>query len=213
MRPDAIIAWGTDKMKGTDESPLEPGYRYYHGLRVAKLSLCLAEQLQLSVNRDILYIGAFLHDIGKAGYRGPGHGPRGAELIRSEIPGLFSTEELEAVTQIVGHHYNRPKSKYMQDKPAPNYPDEVLIVQDADTLDHFGVNGVWLTFHWAVKDGLTQQAVIDRHYVKDEAWRREAEEWMNFSLCKRELEFRIQQMKVLYTQWKREEQGELTHLS
>ena len=147
MFVDKILSWGTEKMKFTNETPLEVGYRYYHGLRSAKLAVALAEGMGLEVDRDVLYVGSFLHDVGKAGNRGPDHGPRGAELIRAEIPHLFSATELELVLSMVSNHYMRPNGKHFEGKKIPVFPAEVLLIQDADTLDHFGCNAVWLAFH------------------------------------------------------------------
>ncbi len=213
MRFDEVIAWGTEKMKGTDESPLEPGYRYYHGLRVAKLALQLAEKQQLSVNRDILYIGGFLHDLGKAGFKGPDHGPRGAQIIRQEIPHLLTSEELEVVTLIVGHHYMRPKSKYMRSQQVQDYPPEVLLVQDADTLDHYGVNSIWIHFHYTAFKHHNQHVARDWYYGQDAEWRKEARTSMNYALSVAELDHRTNLVNALYAQWEVEEEGQLTHIN
>lgn len=45
----------------------EPGHIYYHGLRVAKLSLNLRKMLFSETTEfdDIIYVGALFHDIGK----------------------------------------------------------------------------------------------------------------------------------------------------
>ena len=140
-------------MLQADESPLEPGYRWYHGVRTAKLAGLLAEQMQLDVDKDILELGGLLHDVGKAGYRGPDpHGIRGARLIRAEIAHLFPPDKLERVASIVANHYQRPNSKYWRGKEAPEFPAEVLLVQDADILDHLGANAIWLAFRYGAKE-------------------------------------------------------------
>lgn len=214
MQKEKIIAWAQKKMLLADEAPLEPGYRWYHGCRVANLSLALAQQLGLNIDPDILYIGGLLHDVGKAGYRGDEpHGPRGARLLRQEIAHLFTPTELDRVAHIVANHYQRPKSKYMIGKIPPVFPDEVLLVQDADTIDHFGINGVWLTFHRATAQQQSQADIIHRHHSSDVAWHEEALNALNFELSQRELEHRLHLMHRLYAQWEREEAGELTHLS
>jgi len=212
MELDKIIAWGTEKMKYTDETPLEKGYRYYHGLRSAKLAAALAEGMGLEVNRNVLFVGSFLHDVGKAGYRGPNHGPRGAELIRSEIPHLFSTSELGLVLSMVENHYARPNSKHYVGKVKPSFPDEVLIIQDADTIDHFGSNGVWIAYHWSGHHLRSQQDEIDYYNTRDTRWRKEAVEGLNYDLCKQELQYRISRIDEFFAVWQQEEKGALTHL-
>ena len=210
MEKEAIVAWAKARMLSTDEVPLEIGYRYYHGLRVAALALELVNAESLVVNQELLFIGALLHDVGKAGDKGKGHGPRGAELIQKQIPHLFGQDELERVTQIVAYHYMRPKSKYMLGKPDPGWPQEVLLVQDADTLDHFGANGIWIAHHFATVEKRNQQSSIDRHIMEDEAWKQESQQAMNYPAALRELEHRISCMDNFVWQWAREEQGQLT---
>ena len=190
MYVDKIVSWGTEKMKFTDEAPLETGYRYYHGLRTAKLAVALADGMGLEVGHELLYVGGFLHDVGKAGYRGPDHGPRGAELIRSEIPHLFSISELELVLSMVSNHYMRPNSKHFDGKEKPVLPAEVLLIQDADTLDHFGCNAVWLGYHWSVHHTRNQQETIDFYNTDDLFWRQSALNWLNYDLSRQELAHR-----------------------
>lgn len=204
-----IMQWGKSLMIAADEFPLEPGYRYFHGLRVAELARRLAENMTLQVDKHSLYIGGFLHDVGKAGYKGPNHGPRGAELVRREIPHLFEPAELELVCNIIGNHYMRPLSRHFAGKEKPSFADEVLLVQDADTLDHFGFNGIWIAFHWGAKEGYSQEMMLKRHHEVDAEWRREAETTLNFELSKRELACRIARMYEFHVGWRKEEAGEL----
>jgi len=210
---EAIKLWAQEKMLTADESPLEPGYRWYHGHRVAKLAANLAKQEQLQVNEQILKIGALLHDVGKAGYKGPEpHGPRGGELIRREIGYLFHPQELEQVVTIVANHYERPNSKYWRGKQAPNFPAEGLLVQDADIIDHFGANAIWLTIHHSAHEQRNQAATIERFHRVDPAWHHEAMASLNFQASRRELAHRLAWLHQFYAQWQREEQGELTYL-
>lgn len=210
MDKEAIVAWAKTRMLATDEAPLETGYRYYHGLRVATLTLKLAKVESLEVNEELLFIGALLHDVGKAGDQSKEHGPRGAELIRKQISDLFDPDELERVIQIVACHYLRPKSKYMRDKPDPGWPAEVLLAQDADVLDHFGANGIWIAHHWAAVEKRTQASSIERHHVDDEAWKQESRQSINYPTALAELEHRIVFMEEFVQQWEREERGQLT---
>lgn len=213
MDKEKIIAWGTEKMKFADESPLETGYRYYHGLRVAKLALGLAERMGLQVDRELLYIGGFLHDVGKASYKGPEHGPRGAKMISDEIADLFTPNELALVLDMVGNHYMRPNSEYFSGKERPTYPSEVLLVQDADTLDHFGSNAVWLAFHWSTLQHPTQQETIDYYHTDDPRWRQKALQWVNYDLSRNELSYRLKRIDEFFAFWQQEESGLLTSVA
>lgn len=198
-------------MLPADDSPLEPGYRWYHGVRTAGLALRLAEQMRLPVDRDVLELGGLLHDLGKAGYRGPQpHGPRGARLIRAEAAHLFSAEQLERVTTIVANHYERPNSKYWRGKEPPVFAPEVLLVQDADILDHIGANGVWLAFHYSAQEGRAQREAIDRFFSVDAEWHREMTQSLNFTASIQEMKRRLDFVHNFYRQWQQEERGELT---
>ncbi len=210
----AIIAWAKNKMSAADESPLEPGYRWYHGVRTAKLACHLATHMRLNIDIDALELGGLLHDIGKAGYRGPEpHGPRGAEIIRQETAHLFSPAELELVATIVANHYERPKSKYWRHKEPPSFPAEVLLVQDADILDHMGANAIWLAFHYGAGEGFSQAAAIQRFFAFDPPWYEESLASLNFDISRRELEHRLSFVRSFYRQWEKETDGELTILS
>ena len=209
MNKEAIMAWGQEKMLHTVETPLETGYRHYHGLRVAKLCLRMAEELDLHVDKDVLYIGSYLHDVGKAGNRGPGHGPRGAEMIKGEISHLFEPQELELVLDMVSNHYMRPNSHHYAGKEKPKYRNEVLLVQDADTIDHFGGNGLWIAFRWDSENKRSHQESIDYFYSRDVQWQQDALHWLNFALSRRELELRIRLQHEFFRNWQKEEHGEL----
>ncbi|NLW17690.1 MAG: HD domain-containing protein [Firmicutes bacterium] len=214
MDIEAIKAWARSKMLEVDESPLEPGYRWYHGVRTAQLAIHLAKEMGLEVDIKVLELGGLLHDIGKAGYRGSEpHGPRGANIIRREIGHLFSPDKLEVVTAIVANHYQRPKSKYWRGKKAPNFPPEVLLVQDADILDHMGANAIWLAFHYGTAEGRNQAAAIQHFYQVDPPWYEECLASLNYEISRRELEHRLNFAHHFYQQWEREEGGKLTCLS
>lgn len=212
MNIEAIKVWAKAKMLATDENPLEPGYRWYHGVRTAKLAGSLATKMELNIDADILAIGGLLHDVGKAGYRGAEpHGPRGARLITEEIAHLFAEDELQRVTSIVANHYQRPNSKYWRGKKAPDFPDEVLLIQDADVLDHLGANAIWLAFHYGIAELRSQQVAISRFREIDPPWHAESLASLNYDVSRRELKHRLQFLNEFYTQWEAETGGELTY--
>lgn len=207
MQTEQILAWAADQMAAAPEPALEPGYRYHHGLRVAKLALALARTEVLAVDEQLLYVGGLLHDVGKAGEQGKGHGPRGAELISQQIADLFSAEELRRVTEIVANHYMRPKSKYLRHQPDPGWSAEVLLVQDADTLDHFGANGIWIAHHWSTVERRSPARSIRWHWVDNAPWHEESRRSINFPAARAELERRIACMDAFVRQWELEEAG------
>ncbi|MBT9155078.1 MAG: hypothetical protein DDT37_00043 [Firmicutes bacterium] len=212
MDIEKIMAWGMEKMNFVDEAPLEKGYRYYHGKRTAQIALSLAQGMNLPVDRDTLFAGAFLHDVGKAGFNGPHHGARGEDMIRQEIAQLFSPAELEQVCSIVRYHYTRPHSHYSKGHLLPALSVETLLVQDADALDHFGGNALWLAFRWSGAHGRNPGETIRFYREQDAVWRHDALRGLNFPLSRRELQARIARTDAFFALWEEEERGELTHM-
>jgi len=209
MDKERIQAWALAKMQFAAESPLESGYRYYHGQRTGHLALSLADGMGLAVDRDVAFIGALLHDVGKATCSGLGHGAQGAEIIRAEIADLFTVKELDAVCNVVANHYHRPNSRYYVGLPKPVFPTEVLLVQDADTLDHFGANAVWLAMHWATAEDLTEQQSIEYYRNEASKWREEARQGLNFALSRHELKARIAYADAFFARLEDEGAGKL----
>jgi len=209
---DAIVAWVNERIGKADDSPLELGYRLHHGQRVAALAVALADRMELAVDRDILYVGALLHDVGKAGGQpGKGHGERGADIIRSEIPDLFSESELERVCYIVANHYMRPNELRAQGQTVPELTDEVLLVQDADVLDHVGVSGVWIDMFWSAHDRMSPNEALEQ-CQHDRSDLERLTRFLNYDLSKIELEARWTRQQHFYTLLRDEQAGCLAHL-
>ncbi len=116
----------------------ESGYIRRHGKRVAALVFDLAEELPagLQLQRDILQVAALFHDVGK-GFTP--HAEIGALLVREYLRDECTPEELERVAFLVGAHCYRKTGSYGGD-------NELHLLQDADILDHFGSQEVWLNF-------------------------------------------------------------------
>ncbi len=115
----------------------EPGHIYYHGLRVAKLSINL-RKLIFPVEfdfDDVIYAGALFHDIGKGIEP---HAETGYAVVKHILQEYCESNELSNVSEIVRYHCKRV---------FPNdYPFWIRIVQDADILDHMGTTEIWLNF-------------------------------------------------------------------
>jgi uncharacterized protein len=119
----------------------EPGWLYFHGLRVAKTTIWLSEQLQANVDRDIIHVASLFHDVGKG--NSP-HGDIGAAMTWQLLGPHCTTEELDAISDIIRKHCKRGNP---QDTLATK------IVQDADILDHAGMIGIWTSFYWSGSHG------------------------------------------------------------
>lgn len=183
-------------MGRAEEPPFEPGYRLHHGIRVEALSLDIAEAEALAVDRDILAVGARLHDIGKSDGTSDGHGVRGAAIVRDRFADLLPGSACEAVAAIVQHHYERPNSKWYVGRAKPSWPTSILAVQDADVIDHFGLPGIWIALHRATQQGRSpDETRADWFETAHQSSRRiEARQSLNFASSRRMLELRIAEM-------------------
>ena len=114
----------------------EPGYAFYHGQRVAKIAVKLRELVLPDQDRDddVILVGSWFHDVGKGIEP---HWDYGALICREILKGHCPSVKLEQIVEIVGGHTLRRTKEY------PHY---VKLVQDADILDHFGSQEIWLNF-------------------------------------------------------------------
>ncbi len=115
----------------------EPGWAYTHGLRVARIAVDLAAQLNADVNPDILHVAGLLHDVSKGADK---HNEKGARKTRKLLKGVCRKDELKEIMLLVELHNQRGN---------PDHPLAAKILQDADTLDHIGPMAAWLAFYWS----------------------------------------------------------------
>lgn len=119
----------------------EAGHDWLHVERVWKMAKRLAEHE--SCNREIVELGALLHDIADAKFHQGDEtlGPRVAsDFLQSQG---WSEEAIHPVVFIIENISFRKR------KEAPiELPIELQIVQDADRLDALGAIGIARTFHF-----------------------------------------------------------------
>ena len=123
----------------------EPGNKFGHGIRTAKL----AERLRMeicpddpSINPDVLTVAAWFHDLCNGQ---DDHENAGADALPALIGHLVADEELSAVCDLIRLHDHRKKDIAIEERLAA-YPPALLLLQDADFLDHLGTYDVWITF-------------------------------------------------------------------
>lgn len=211
MDKAAVLDWARRRMGAACEAPMEPGFRHRHGLRVAALALRLAERVAPAVERDLLEVAGVLHDIGKSGGRGSDrHGPRGARIVRRGAGRWLAPEELQQVCGMVEHHYARAGSRWYDGRPKPAWSAEVLLLQDADLLDHFGCNQVWQCFCWARRRRRTPEECLAEYWrhPRDPDWREEARRSLNYEVSREELAQRLRRSDAFFRQYALEQAGE-----
>ena len=140
----------------------EPGNKYYHGIRTAKLVLRLKNDMHLAddaVNPDILTVAAWFHDVCNSENE-PHHEEAGAALLPSLIGSFCAPEELSQIQEIIRVHDTRLADIDLP-KRLETYSHAVLLLQDADLLDHVGTYDIWISF-----SDLVQQHKSPSDYVE-----------------------------------------------
>lgn len=114
----------------------ELGYAFYHGQRVGKIALKLRELIFQDEESydDVILVGSWFHDVGKGIEP---HWEYGSLICQTLLKELSTPAQLDQIVEIVRGHTLRKEKEY------PHY---VKLVQDADILDHFGTQEIWLNF-------------------------------------------------------------------
>lgn len=129
----------------------ERGYIYYHGQRTANLAVELRTQILPTddSNDEIIMAAAFFHDIAKGIEP---HSIYGAIIVKEILAQYCQAKELDLIVEMIRWHQFRDKTK--------DYSDYIKILQDADTLDHFGVLEIWTNFlYYAYQEGNIKDSV------------------------------------------------------
>jgi uncharacterized protein len=162
-------------------STREPGWIFHHGLRVARISLWLREKLEMDIDRDLLFVGALFHDVGK---EVEPHNQTGAVLTRALLEDHCPALELDLIAEMILHHNQR--------KQPNSYPPRILILQDADALDHVGAIDVWMAFYWSGVHGEGFQDHLDYFTgPENELYRSTLRESLNYQVSREEFDRRI----------------------
>lgn len=116
----------------------EIGHAYFHGKRVANGVLELRRKIfpEDASHDDTLRCAGLFHDIGKGIEP---HGRTGAALVRELLREEMTADECNAVCELIAVHNDRQPQSDIHSPWAK-------LLQDADLLDHFGIQGIWLSF-------------------------------------------------------------------
>ena len=155
----------------------EPGNKFLHGERTAKLALHLRELLfpGETAGNDILTVAAWFHDLRNGEEN---HCELGAAETRGLIAPYCTPAECDAVCRIILRHDDRTS-------PREGFSDMEKLHQDADLLDHFGTYDIWMSFLYSAHHGETPLSAAEfmrREKLQDfEHWRTR----LNFGLSRR----------------------------
>jgi uncharacterized protein len=178
--------------QGQEHATREPDWLLHHGRRTARLALWLCDEVQAIVDRDTLFVGALLHDIGKG--QEP-HNETGAAMTKSLLASLCIPTELAQICDLIRCH-----TQYGQ----PDLSVAAKLVQDADILDHVGPIDVWLAFYWS---GAHHETVADHrrfiHGEENARYRTKMRALLNFAIAKRLYDERIALEDAFFAQFHR----------
>ena len=177
----------------------EPGHVFHHGLRTANLTGEIMSRIERSLGRfdPVLYTGALFHDVGK----GFGmHNEIGAEVAKRLLIDVCTPGELERICEIVRFHCIR--------KHGLELDNGILSVQDADMIDHFGTQEIWLHFLYRAYNHDTQMEAI-KFWDSDEFRKRTAKMrgLLNFEVSKALFDDRIDFQERFLARLKLEAEG------
>lgn len=112
---------------------------YYHAERTLKYALAISKKIQ--ADRDIVYAGALLHDVGyqnNAKDEGD-HYKLGIKIAQKWLPEIgFPKDKIEEVLDVIRLHDNFSWGHNYE----PTEKNEIKIIQDADRIDALGAVGI-----------------------------------------------------------------------
>lgn len=155
----------------------EIGAAYYHGKRVANGVIELRKKLFEDASMDdILRCAGMFHDIGKGIEP---HNHTGSVLVRELLKEELTKAELEQVCRLIEAHCDR------QPQTGAHSREEKLL-QDADLLDHYGSQGIWLSISHYAYTTQREMAQLPAFYRSE--WPKQKAEHrklLNFDLSKK----------------------------
>ena len=149
------------RLMGKRKSHLERevGAAYFHGKRTGKSAVALRKKLfpEDGSMDDILLCAGMFHDMCKG--LEP-HSDNAAFLCRKVLAEELTEEELDAVCRLIHQH----------DKRHPGTEINTVwerILQDADVLDHYGSQGLWMSTTYYAYCGQREMAALGEFYFKE----------------------------------------------
>jgi len=151
------------KEQFSDYSELAGGknYRYYHLISTHNYvqKLMESEEIkELDFDPRVVEVSALFHDIGRSediedGRMNPfdgheGHPLRGSKIVGDFVDDFVTEEQLEKIEKVIENHHSEAETV------------EGKIVQDADELFKYGVQGYWRMFHYAAEKERTIEDTI-----------------------------------------------------
>lgn len=179
----------------------EPGYGFYHGVRVARVALRIADRYDTEnkIDRDELYAAGLFHDVSKGIEP---HNETGAILLPFLLEPYFDKKAVTRIQRMIREHNQR--------EPNARAGLGGKMLQDADALDHVGTQAVWLCFQYAARYNEPQAKTLA--WYSGPKMRKKLKRWrdsLNFAVSKELFEQRVLFENDFFRQMRQEMTGEL----
>lgn len=159
------------EMKGRASHPYkETGNKFYHGQRTAKLAAYLCDQTGYAGARDTLHAAALFHDVANGQ---DDHGARGAEIARRLLAPECTADELNEICALIRRHDERTRADCSM---------ALMLLQDADLLDHFGTFEIWSMFKYATREDLSMKETA--RLMQTNAYSDYERSMLHFDICR-----------------------------
>lgn len=177
----------------------EKGFIYYHGERVAKLSLKLRERILAddSSHDDIIFVASLFHDVAKGIEP---HGKYGSVLVRNILEEYCVEKEINKISEIVYYHSLRKQNN--------DYSEYIKIVQDADILDHFGTTEIWMNFQYYAHKDKPMNSSLEFYNNEYGTYVQNCRELLNYEVSRKIFDDKVEFVESFVNRFKVEAEGD-----
>ncbi len=179
----------------------EMGAAYFHCKRVSNSVIILREKLFPKNGEwdDVLRCAGLFHDIGKGIEP---HSHSGAVLVRDLLKGEMSADELDKVCLLIEAHADR--------RPGTDiHTDWEKMLQDADLLDHYGTQGIWMSCTYYAYMGQKEMAQVPMFYFSE--WKEQIKQHrqaLNYDICQAIFDEKVQFEQMIAERMETEGKGD-----
>lgn len=183
----------------------EMGAAYFHCKRVSNSVIILRQQIFPDNPEwdDVLKCAGLFHDIGKGIEP---HSHSGAVLVRDLLKEEMSEDELDKVCTLIEAHADR--------RPGTDiHTDWEKLLQDADLLDHYGSQGVWMSCIYYAYTGQQEMAQVPEFYFSE--WREQIKrhrQALNYDISKEIFDEKVQFEQMVAERMDIERKGDFSWL-
>lgn len=160
------------------------GFRYKHGLEVARFAVKIIEVEKLKIDKDIIYVAGLFHDIGKV------NAINSNREIDYNSEGNLKHEDIsiDFLSKYIGKYVDQEFiAKVVEIITEKDYSSslERKVLSDADELGNFGFSQVWRTFNYCALSKQSFEQMLEFWKAGNLKDRKEWINKLNFDISKR----------------------------